>query len=103
MPGYSRRLKITFSWRDSTTMLRPARLCSVKHRAHTYAFSSLPFLAPFSLTSNTLRTAGPLAGLLVQPNANADPPSGWLVLSVFVGFPIALWAYKVRLVKHFRD
>ncbi len=90
-------------------MLRPARLCSAKHRAHTYAFSitnsgssSLPFLAPFSLTSNTLRTAGPLAGLLVQPSANADPPSGWLVLSAFVGFPIALWAYKVRLIKHFR-
>jgi hypothetical protein len=84
-----------------------ARLHRVKHRAHTYAFSitnsgSSPLL-PFTITSNTLRTASPLAGLLVQPSANADPPSGWLVLSVFVGLPIALWAYKVRLVEQFRD
>jgi hypothetical protein len=84
-----------------------ARLRRVKHRTHTYAFSinnsgssSLP---PFTITRNTLRTAIPLAGLLVQPSANADPPSGWLVLSALVGLPIALWAYKVRLVEQFRD
>ncbi len=86
-----------------------ARLCRARHRTRTYAFSitntgssSLPFLSPFTITSNTVRTAGPLAGLLVQPSASADPPSGWLVLSAFVGLPIALWAYKVRLVEPFR-
>jgi hypothetical protein len=86
-----------------------ARLGHVKHRTHTYAFSittsnsgssSLP---RFTITSDTLRTASRLAGLLVQPSANADPPSGWLVLSAFVGLPIVLWAYKVRLVEQFRD
>ena len=84
-----------------------ARLRRIKHRTHSYPFSitnsgscSLPL---FTITSNTLRSAGPLAGLLVQPSANADPPSGWLVLSAFVGLPIALWAYKVRLVELFRD
>jgi hypothetical protein len=75
------------------------RLRRVKHRTHTYAFS----IPPFTITSNTLRTASPLAGLLVEPSANADPPSGWLVLSAFVGLPVALWAYKVRLVEQFRD
>jgi hypothetical protein len=86
---------------------RVSCLGRVKHRTRTYAFSitnsgssSLP---PFAVTSNTLRTASPLAGLLLQPSANADPPSGWLVLSAFVGLPIALWAYKVRLVEQFRD
>lgn len=84
-----------------------ARLRRVKHRTHSYALSitnsgssSLP---PFPITSNTLRAAGPLAGLLVQPSTNADPPSGWLVLTAFVGLPIALWAYKVRLEEHFGD
>ena len=84
-----------------------ARLHRVKHRAHTYAFSiansGSSSLLLFTITNNTLRTASPLAGLLVQPSANADPPSGWLVLSAFVGLPVALWAYKVRLVKRFRD
>ena len=70
-----------------------ARLRRVKHHI------SLP---PFTITSNTLRSASPLAGLLLQPSANADPPSGWLVLSTFVGLPIALWAYKVRLVEQFQ-
>ncbi|KAH9990019.1 Alpha/Beta hydrolase protein [Russula vinacea] len=58
--------------------------------------SSLPFL------SLRLRNAGPLAGLLVQPTANADPPSGWLVLSTFVGLPIALWAYKCMMLVVFQ-
>lgn len=90
-------------WIASITSRACASLRRAKHRAHTYepsitnsGSSSLPFL------SLRLRNAGPLAGLLVQPTANADPPSGWLVLSTFVGLPIALWAYKVRLVNHFQ-
>lgn len=78
----------------------------VKHRTHTHALSIInsgpSSLTPFTIRNNALRTS-PLAGLLVQPSANADPPSGWLVLSAFVGLPIALWAYKVRLVENFRD
>jgi hypothetical protein len=79
-----------------------AHLRRVKHRTSitNTGFSSLP---PFIITRNTLRSAGPLAGLLLQPSANADPPSGWLVLSTFVGLPIALWAYKVRLVEQLQD
>jgi hypothetical protein len=84
-----------------------AGLRRAKHRTQTHAFSitnsgssSIP---PFTIRNNALRTASPLAGLLVQPSANADPPSGWLVLSAFVGLPIALWAYKVCLVEQFRD
>jgi hypothetical protein len=79
-----------------------AHLRRVKHPTSitNTGSSSLP---PFIITSNILRSAGPLAGLLVQPSANADPPSGWLVLSTLVGLPIALWAYKVRLVEQFQD
>ena len=47
------------------------------------------FLSPF----NTLRTSIS-AGLVLQPSD--DAPSGWLVLSAFIGLPLALWAYKVR-------
>lgn len=77
-----------------------ALLRRVKHHTHAYAFS-ITNSGPSSLPpfTNTLRTAGPLAGLMVQPSANSDPPSGWLVLSAFVGLPMALWAYKVRLVE----
>jgi hypothetical protein len=75
----------------------------VKHRTYIYAFSITNSLPSFTLTSNTLRSASPLAGLLVQLSANADPPLGWLVLSTFVGLPIALWAYKIRLVEQFQD
>jgi hypothetical protein len=67
-----------------------ARLLGAKHnicwRSHVYTRA----LSPLAV-SNSLRTAG----LLLHPSA--DEPSGWLVLSAFVGLPIALWAYKVRL------
>ena len=79
-----------------------AHLRRVKHRTSITNTNSSS-LTHSIITSNALRSAGPLPGLLVQPSANADPPSGWLVLSTFVGLPIALWAYKVRLVEQFQD
>ncbi|KAH9979847.1 Alpha/Beta hydrolase protein [Lactifluus volemus] len=45
--------------------------------------------------SNTLRTAG-----LLQPSS--DAPSGWLVLSAFLGLPLALWAYKCLMLVIFQ-
>ncbi|KAH9978356.1 hypothetical protein BJV74DRAFT_780759 [Russula compacta] len=63
------------------------RLCARLRNATRYA--SLPRLPPLAVTS-TLRATG----LLIQPSDN--PPSGWLLLSAFVGLPMALWAYKVR-------
>lgn len=85
---------------DHTSMLLwiAARLRRVKRCTHTYALS----LPPLTIASNTLRTASPLAGFLVQPSPNADPPSGWLVLSAFVGLPIALWAYKCLMLVVFQ-
>jgi hypothetical protein len=73
--------------------LRRARHCtpgqSFAHSGANSGSRSLSFLSPLAATS-ALRTAG----ALVQPSA--DAPSGWLVLSAFLGLPIALWAYKVR-------
>ena len=63
------------------------RLCARLRNATRYA--SLPCLPPLAITSTLHAT-----GLLMQPSDNA--PSGLLVLSAFVGLPIALWAYKVR-------
>ena len=57
----------------------------------------LHFSLDFSFAiTNARRTisAARCAGLFLQPSD--DAPSGWLVLSAFVGLPLALWAYKVR-------
>ncbi|KAI0299670.1 Alpha/Beta hydrolase protein [Multifurca ochricompacta] len=57
--------------------------------------SASPFLFSTSIP-NALRTAG----FLLQPSA--DPPSGWLALSAFVGLPLVLWAYKCLMLVLFQ-
>jgi len=102
MPGVTgvktRSAIVTLLWIASRAT---ARFRRVKHRRHTYAFSITN--TPFIMKIDTLRAASPLASLLLQPSANPDPPSGWLVLSTFIELPIALWAYEVCLVEQFRD
>ncbi|KAI9509482.1 Alpha/Beta hydrolase protein [Russula earlei] len=70
--------------RVSTRLLRSAKRCS-------NALDS-PSVFPRVTATNILHTASSL----LQPSA--DAPSGWLVLSAFVGLPIALWAYKCLML-----